>query len=98
MGRRKHKHSGGSKYIDPPSDEEIEIETHAHRDPGSGQTHYDYLAFQTKRTRSNSQAPSNPITPVETLVNVRVDPEEATDIKKKRYQVISEMLARPSSF
>jgi len=87
MGRRKHKCSGGSNYIDLPSDEETEIETHAHRDPSSGKTHYDYLAFQTKRTRSNSQGPSNPI---DAPAAVEVDAEAVPDTKKTRYQVMFE--------
>jgi len=87
MGRRKHKRSGGSNYIDPPSDEETEIETHAHRDPGSGKAHYDYLAFQTKRMRSNSQSLPNPITPADTPTADQAESEEASDGEKKRYQV-----------
>jgi len=91
MGRRKHKRSGGSNYIDLPSDEDTEIETHAHRDSASGKTHYDYLAFQTKRTRSNSQGHFNPIdAPAAVEVQDSAEVPDANVAKKTRYQVMIE--------
>ena len=84
MGCRKQKRNAGTNYVELPSDEETEIESHAHQDPISRKTYYDYLAFQTKRTRSNLQGPSNLIN---TPTTVEADTEEVSDTEKTRYQV-----------
>lgn len=84
MGRRRKK-PGGVSYVDPPSDEEIEIEAHATAASSSGGVRHQYSAFRTK-----TAPPNNPEIPAlamaQTLSNPLPPPESIDDMKKK-YQV-----------
>ena len=83
MGRRRKK-PGGLSYVDPPTDEEIEIEAHATAASSSGGVHRQYSAFRTKT------APSIPEIPVPAVAQTLPNPlplPDSIDMKKKKYQV-----------
>jgi hypothetical protein len=84
MGRHRKK-VGGVSYVDPPSDEEIEIEAHATAASSSGGVRHQYSAFRTKIAPPNIPQPEIPAF-AQTLPNPLPLPESIDDMKKK-YQV-----------
>jgi len=87
MGRRRKK-AGGVSYVDPPSDEEIEIEAHAIAASSSGGVRHQYSAFRTKIAPPNNLPVPEISAPAmaQTLQNPLPLPESIDD-KKKKYQV-----------
>jgi len=89
MGRRRKK-AGGVSYVDPPSDEEVEIEAHAMAASSSGGVRHQYSAFRTKIAPPNNPLPEVPAPAMpQTLPNPLPLPESIDDMKKKKYQVCS---------
>jgi hypothetical protein len=91
MGRRRKK-PGGLSYVDPPSDEEIEIEAHATAASSSGGVRQQYSAFCTKF------APSLPEIPVPAMAQTIPNPLPLTesinsdDMRTKKYQVCDQFV------
>jgi hypothetical protein len=87
MGRHRKK-AGGVSYVDPPSDEEIEIEAQATAASSSGGVRHQYSAFRTKIALPNNPQPEIPARAIaQTLPNPLPLPESIDDMKKKKYQV-----------
>ena len=88
MGRHRKK-AGGVSYVDPPSDEEIEIEAHATAASSSGGVRHEYSAFRTK-TRialSNNPLPEVPAPAMAQKLPNSIPLPESIDDMKKKYQV-----------
>ena len=87
MGRQRKK-VGGVSYVDPPSDEEIEIEAHATTASSSGGVCHQYSAFRTKIAPPNNPLPEipSPAKP-QTLPNPQPLPESLDYKNEKKYQV-----------
>ena len=86
MGHRKKK-AGGVSYVDPPSDEEVEIEVHAMAASSSGRVPHHYTEYHTKIPPPRDPPHESPAPEVaQTLPTAPTFPESIDDVKK-RYQV-----------